>query len=164
MCDPRRVKIINEGLHNLASLGGPPVSQDAKILLYAIGMQEDPHLVRAQITKWGKGPARGVFQFERDGGVSGVMRHPATRYLAVTLCEQQKVPFNATAIWKELEYNDLLATGFARLLLWTDPFPIPKTQDAGWRCYMRTWRPGKPHPRTWPDNWGAANRAFGDIE
>jgi len=46
----------------------------------------------------------------------------------------------------------VLAAGVARLLLWTDPKALPAIgdADAGWSLYLRTWRPGKPHPKTWP--------------
>lgn len=158
--DQRRVKIIREGCEVLASLGGPRVSREASVMLYAIGMQEDPHMVRAQITKWGKGPARGLWQFERGGGVAGVMQHPATKYLAMALCERRHVSFDARAIWTELEYDDVLACGFARLLLWTDKASLPTTPRDGWKCYLRVWRPGKLHPDVWYPNWQAATAAF----
>jgi hypothetical protein len=45
------------------------------------------------------------------------------------------------------------------LLLWTDPQPMPTSQDAGWQCYLRNWRPGKPHPDQWPRNWASAEAA-----
>ncbi|MNL86831.1 hypothetical protein D3C87_2157110 [compost metagenome] len=46
----------------------------------------------------------------------------------------------------------MLAAGVARLLLWTDPKTLPSIGDvdAAWALYLRTWRPGKPHPQTWP--------------
>ena len=25
--------------------------------------------------------------------------------------------------------------------------------DGAWECYLRTWRPGKPHPETWAAYW-----------
>ena len=44
-----------------------------------------------------------------------------------------------------------VAAGFARLLLWTDPRPLPAIGDvkAAWQYYLRNWRPGKPHEKTW---------------
>lgn len=59
-----------------------------------------------------------------------------------------------------LEHDDVLAAAFARLLLWTDPFRLPTKSDAagGWDLYLRTWRPGKPHPARWPARYAAAVR------
>ena len=44
-------------------------------------------------------------------------------------------------------------SAFARLLLWTDPAPLPALGAAvrAWAYYRRNWRPGKPHPETWPE-------------
>ena len=37
------------------------------------------------------------------------------------------------------------------LLLWTDPRPLPRIGEvqAAWDYYIRNWRPGKPHPKSW---------------
>jgi hypothetical protein len=63
------------------------------------------------------------------------------------------VPFERTTIYSELERDDVLAAGFARLLLFSDPRPLPDVsqQYEAWDLYLRTWRPGKPHPHTWPE-------------
>ena len=55
------------------------------------------------------------------------------------------------AIYAALEYDDVLAAGVARLLLWTDPKALPPVGDvdAAWALYLRTWRPGKPKPDSW---------------
>jgi hypothetical protein len=50
---------------------------------------------------------------------------------------------------------------FARLLLWTDPRAMPREMDEGWACYLRNWRPGKPHFHAWGDNWRLAREAVG---
>ena len=52
--------------------------------------------------------------------------------------------------------NDVLAAVAARLLLWTDPQPAPKSAQEGWDCYARVWRPGKPHRETWDGYYAAA--------
>ncbi len=110
----------------------------ARVMLLAIGLQEGRFMHRRQIG----GPARGFWQFEKGtrasrGGVWGVFLHAASRDHLATLCK----------------YDDVLAAGVARLLLWTDPKALPPVgdADAGWALYLRTWRPGKPHPQTWPD-------------
>ena len=124
---------------------------EARVMIGAIQRQEDPRMLRRQM---GNGPARGLYQFERLGGVIGVMRHAATRVMAERLCAVREVEFASEAIWSALEFDDVLAAGFARLLLWSDPFALPAIDDAagGWALYMRTWRPGKPHPRKWAKN------------
>ena len=62
---------------------------------------------------------------------------------------------------KQSEWDDVLAAAFARLLLFTDPAKLPKLGDAdgAWQLYLRTWRPGKPHPHTWPDLYAQALEA-----
>ena len=62
----------------------PPMmtSDAAKAMLLAIGMQESRLIHRKQIG----GPAMGLWQFERGGGVAGVLRHPRTQGHAATVC------------------------------------------------------------------------------
>lgn len=116
-------------------------------LMLAIGLQESRFKHRRQIN----GPARGYWQFERGGGVRGVLLHKASRDAAVALCKARGVAPNDQAVYAALERDDVLAAGFARLLLWTDPRPLPELgdADAAWDYYIRNWRPGKPHRKTW---------------
>src|SRR5262249_49562675 len=59
-----------------------------------------------------------------------------------------------------LPFSDTLACGFARLLLFTDPYPLPTTEDAGWDAYCgRLWRPGKPSRERWASSYRAALEA-----
>ncbi len=105
----------------------------ADCMLLAIGLQESRFVHRRQIG----GPARGFWQFSRD-------------HLA-TLCKARSVAGDPDAIYAALEYDDVLAAGVARLLLWTDPKALPPVGDtqAAWALYLRTWRPGKPKPDSW---------------
>ncbi|AMG44734.1 hypothetical protein AL520_09345 [Achromobacter xylosoxidans] len=126
----------------------------ARVMLLAIGLQESRFVHRRQIG----GPARGFWQFEKGtrasrGGVWGVFLHAASKGHLATLCKARSVACDPDAIYAALEYDDVLAAGVARLLLWTDPKALPAVgdADAGWALYLRTWRPGKPHPETWPD-------------
>ncbi|WP_343718879.1 hypothetical protein [Achromobacter dolens] len=126
----------------------------ARVMLLAIGLQESRFVHRRQIG----GPARGFWQFEKGtrasrGGVWGVYLHPASKDRLAALCKARSVSCDPDAIYAALEYDDVLAAGVARLLLWTDPKALPAVgdADAGWALYLRTWRPGKPHPHTWPD-------------
>ena len=127
-------------------LPGRFVSDAANVMLLAIGLQES----RLEFRRQFKGPARGLWQFER-GGVQGVLQHNATRRYAMAVCVLRGVPYVAADVYAKLEHDDLLACAFARLLLFSDPRPLPPIGDAdeAWDYYVRNWRPGKPHPITW---------------
>lgn len=155
-------QILNPGLAQL------PLSMDslqARVMLLAIGLQESKFVHRAQVLNGGgKGPARGFWQFERGGGVKGVMTHHTTTGHAHRLCAERGVAWDSTAIWAKLETDDLLACGFARLLLFSDPKPLPALTDVdgSWELYAkRTWRPGKPHRSTWDGYHKQAREALG---
>lgn len=127
-------------------------SDTARILLLAFGLQESQYLTRVQMAG---GPARGWWQFERGtpatrGGVTGVMLHQASAPHLLDVCNRRGVPFESAAIWNALTWDDILAAALARLLMWTDPRALPTDSAGGWDLYMRTWRPGKPHPARWP--------------
>lgn len=137
-----------------------PVKMDsdaARVMLLAIGLQESRLKYRAQKVHgdpYAKGPARGLWQFERGGGVFGVMNHRHTKELAKSLCVARSQCFDSVLIHARLEYDDILAAGFARLLLFTDPRPLPDLDadhDETWAYYIRNWRPGKPHRDTWDE-------------
>jgi len=142
-------RIVREGL---ALLADRYTSDRAEILLTAIAYQESAFIHRRQI----KGPARGLWQFELGGGVWGVMNHRTTKEAARELCQLCDVNFEAKAIYAALEFNDNLACGFARLLLWTDSRPMPTDEVDSWNYYIRNWRPGKPHLERWAANWAKA--------
>lgn len=124
----------------------------AEQMMGAIAFQESNFEHIRQI----KGPARGFWQFERGGGVVGVLNHPATAIYAANIVKKRGYKVNSVAIHAALETDDLLAGAFARLLLWTDPKPLPSRVDAGWDYYIRNWRPGKPHPERWESSWAQA--------
>jgi len=115
-------------------------SPEARLILLAIQLQEDPQQLRKQI----RGPARGLWMFEAGGGVRGVLQHETTSRAARDLCARCDVLPDSASVWASLEENDLLAAGFARLLLWTDPEPLPKAGEVrqAFDLYLRTWRPG----------------------
>jgi hypothetical protein len=62
------------------------------------------------------------------------------------------------AVHDVVEYSDVVACVFARLLLWTLPqrLPQPTETDMAWRQYIDAWRPGKPHPQRWPERYARA--------
>ena len=133
-------------------------SREARVMLLAIGLQESRFTHRYQVVQGkpgSKGPARGFWQFERAGGVAGVLGYNAGRpnvaATARAIAKRRGVAANANDVWLALEHDDVLACAFARLLLRTDPHPLPALGDTkgAWDLYMRTWRPGKPHQTTW---------------
>ena len=137
-------------------------STQATAMLLAIALQESKAAARRQ---GGEGPARGFWQFEVSG-VAGVRLHHATqeyvRDVLETLCYAPKSTHRALQL--ALTDNDVLACVFARLNLWWLPAPLPGPdhQAEGWRQYLEAWRPGKPHPETWPEHfaqaWALVNR------
>jgi hypothetical protein len=143
----------------LAYLAGAGVKSDdrARVMLLSIAGQESGLRYRAQVG----GPARGLWQFEKGGGVRGVLNHTLTSPLAKLACGDLLFPPTETAVHPALEQNDALACVFARLLLLSDPRALPQVSepDVGWAYYLRTWRPGKPHPNTWAGHWREALEA-----
>ncbi len=132
-------------------------SAEATAMLLAIGMQESRFEARRQLPK---GPARGFWQFERGGGVVGVLEHSSTAPLAAKVLDSLRYPLTVddVACHAAIEHNDVLACCFARLLLWTLPDALPKRlePERAWHQYIRAWRPGKPHVQTWPANFALA--------
>lgn len=131
----------------------------ARVQLLATGLQESRLTHRYQIIDGGgKGPARGILQFERGGGVKGVMTHEATKKHVERVCEIRGVPFDRDTVWQRLEFDDVLAFALGRLLYWADPKPLPPlgNAQAAWDCYISAWRPGKPHRATWNAFYNAA--------
>jgi hypothetical protein len=161
--------ILDPGLAWCAALPGWNVPSDdrARVELTAISGQEASWTARVQ---GGNGPAHGLFQFERGGGVTGVLTNAATHKMAVAACAKANVPADAVHAWGLMATaaGDHLAVAFARLLLWSDPAPLPGIVDAhdrnaGWDYYARNWRPGKPRPADWAANWYAACMAVHQV-
>lgn len=150
--------LLDTVLHNairpaLALLPAKMDTPAAHALQLAIGLQESRLLQRAQKTKdpYVKGPARGLWQEERISVVH-VLTHHATQSLARRVCQARGVPADAVLVHARLEFDDVLAAAVARLLLWSDPRPLPPVDadhETAWQCYLRNWRPGKPHRETW---------------
>lgn len=134
-------------------------SKEARVMLLAIGSQESRFEHRRQLVgspPRPTGPAKSFWQGERGGGmVHGVRTHRGVKDHANTLYKARGVQPNNQAIWDAIENDDVLAAGLARLLLWTDPHKLPAIGDVdgAWDLYIRTWRPGKPKPKVWKDNY-----------
>lgn len=152
----QRCAAIIEYAINPAMVLLPPkmTSDKATVMLLAIGLQESRLTHRAQIG----GPAKSFLQFESGGGVKGVMAHSASSAPAQALCQSLAVPFDRSAIFNAMEFNDVLAFGLGRLLLYTDPKALPEIGDtqATWDLYNRVWRPGRPHRQTWDELYSIA--------
>jgi hypothetical protein len=161
--------LIRPAVDHIATTYGASGGAPAMAMMAAIGLQESGFEARDQLeVQNGRlvpgaiGPATGFWQFERGGGVAGVMRHPASRSAAQDLAAAGGVPFDADAIWRHFATieGDELAAAFARLLLLTDPRPLPApeavNEEEAWQYYLRNWRPGKPHRQTWGGYWAAA--------
>lgn len=139
---PHALTALTEALRLL-----PPEldTRPARVQLITIGLQESLLQFRRQIVGGRPaGPAAGLLQFEERGGVRGVLNHRATQLMATSVCKQRGVEPNERAVWLALQRDDVLAMAFGRLLLYSDPKPLPASDDVegSWQCYLRTWRPG----------------------
>jgi len=136
----------------LAELPAKMQGEKAEVMLLSIGLQESRFIYRKQIN----GPAKGFWQFEL-AGVRGVLNHPASRPYMLKLCSVYSAN-DRLAVVNQLELDDNFACQLARLLLWTDPRPLPvlgEVMDA-WNYYVRNWQPGKPHRKTWGELYAQA--------
>lgn len=154
--NPLRLARIKPAIDAALALLPPGMdTPEARVLLNAIGLQESRFTARKQA---GGGPARGFWQFEQGtpatrGGITGVCLHRIAGPYARDLAQKLGHEFDPRRLWQGVETDDVLAAGMARLLLLTDARRLPAVSDAqgAWECYAeRTWRPGKPHPETWP--------------
>lgn len=125
----------------------------ARAMLLAIAGQETDFKHRVQVS----GPARGLWQFEPNT-VRLVLAHPVVGPMAADAASRLRYTAAPVANYYAVADNDALACVFARLLLWPDPHPLPGEHDAdaGWECYRRVWKPGKPRPDAWAANWRRA--------
>lgn len=138
----------------LERLTGLRSDDRARVLSLAIAGQESAWVHRRQIG----GPARSFWQFEKGGGVAGVLAHHATKDKIKAVCADLEIPCDTATVYEAMAWNDVLGAAMARLLLFSDPAALPdvgKVQP-GWDYYIRNWRPGMPHPSTWPGRYGTA--------
>lgn len=134
-----------------------PCDRRVMVLLAAISGQEAAWKYRVQNMN---GPAHGLWQCERGGGIAGVLTNMRTKAAAVIVCEAAGLRPDAHEVWAAITAvaYDHVAFSFARLLLWADFRPLPQETDpdATWAAYVRNWRPGRPRRDDWNDNLGAA--------
>ena len=147
--------IVTPTLRMLEADFGVKAEAEAAPLLLVIAQQESALTHRDQLGPDGRpgdlGPATGFWQFEKNGGTAGVLQHPASRSIAQKMCERFNVSWqNPYGPWEFFALGgaegDTLACVFARLLLLTDPAPLPSaTRENGevaFQYYLRNWRPG----------------------
>jgi hypothetical protein len=150
------VHIIRPGLRLLTEISGKVSmqSQAAEVMLVAIGLQESGFRHRHQIG----GPAHGFWQFERNGGVKGVLRHHSTSATIGAYLEELELPTDVEGVFEILPWSEMAQVGLARLLLWSDPAALPLIgfQSGAWDFYLRNWRPGKPRSAAWPAHYETA--------
>jgi hypothetical protein len=144
-----RQRVVDPALSliaNLPEIKLPP-SDEACVMLMTIAGQESNWAARRQ---GGGGPARSYWQFEKGGGVAELFQKTPRQLSAI--CAALDIPFDLSTVFEAMAWNDTLACTMARLLLWQDRAPLPAIGDkqAGWQYYLRNWRPGAPHPDTWP--------------
>jgi hypothetical protein len=154
---PKAFVLLPSRMHSVAAVA----------TMLAIGLQESEFLVRVQREA---GPAHGYHQFERGGGIGGVLSHPASKGLARNACEALGVKPATRPVWEYIATpeGDVLDAVFARLLLWTSPRPLPGPDDEvfAWDMYAEElWRPGRPHREKWHanfvDGWRLAEELVG---
>lgn len=162
--DPKRLlkTAIMPALDELATMGIPSNPSAARFLL-TIALQESGIIHRRQVGAGGAeiGPAASYWQFELNGGCRGVLKHPRTADLMSKLCAEFDVQAMPATLWEAIRYQDILAAAAARLLIFTLPTALPDHADDSWGQYLSAWRPGKPKPATWSDNWTLASATVG---
>lgn len=138
-------QVIKPGLGELPS---EMHGQRAQAMILAIMMQESDLSARRQHNN---GPAAGLAQFERGGGIRGVLKFggKTSREANAALARRRIAPTNQ-AVWEALQVDDQLAAIFSRLLLWTDPASLPDSSkpQTALAIYLRVWRPGAYHNGT----------------
>jgi hypothetical protein len=156
------VKAMDPAHALLERLSGVKSDDRARVLSLAIAGQESAWQYRLQIG----GPARSFWQFEKGGGVHGVLTHPASRDKIKAVCAELGVSCDTATVYRDMADNDILAACMARLLLFTDAAALPAVGEveAGWQYYLRNWRPGMPHPEAWPGRYATAMGVVHDTE
>jgi hypothetical protein len=153
------LRIVEPTLQYMAKSPSINVSatDGARVLVMTIAGQESRWKDRRQIG----GPARSYWQFEFGGGVDDVFR--ITGLKLGTVCASFDIPYDKAVVFEAMAWCDPLACAMARLLLWSDPAPLPAVGDkeAGWQYYLRNWRPGAPHRSSWDGLYDQSLAAIG---
>jgi len=155
-----RDRILDPGLYIASPLIDIAVTDEARLLLMAIAGQESAWTERTQTDAPNLG--RSFWQFEQ-GGCNALATNVTTEPKLAELLDALEIPYTLPMIHAVVAWNDPLAVGMARLLLYADPHPLPAVgdQDGAWSCYLRCWQPGTPRPDDWPANYQTATTTCG---
>ncbi len=116
---------VMRSMQSLDGRAGIKSDDRALVMLMAIAGQESVWAHRRQIC----GPARSYWQFERGGGVTGVLGHPATKDAIAAICKQLDISCDTATVYEAMARNDTLAACMARLLLYSDPRALSAVGD-----------------------------------
>jgi hypothetical protein len=150
--------LLEPNLFALEPLIEVPVTLRALRFMTTIAGQESAWKHRHQVG----GPAHGNFQFEKHGGCKEIMLNKRTRPRIQKVFEHVGEEFELNNAFALIETHDLIMVAFARLLVWQDPAPLPIMSVQAWNYYIRNWRPGKPHPKSWRGLWDIAGSIYPD--
>lgn len=127
-------------------------SPEAQVMLLAIAGQESGLAYRRQMEN---GPARGLWEFEKNG-IYGVVQ--ALPDAVMSICLNAGIKPNVLDIYTALETDDILACRLARLLLYSDHHTLPplESMQAAWVTYLRNWKPGLPDRTRWTHWYNSA--------
>jgi hypothetical protein len=155
------VDAVDPALALLFRLCSIKVDQRARVMLMSIAGQESNWKYRRQIG----GPARSFWQFEKGGGVAGVLSHPASKNKIAMVCGELEIPCDVATVYEAMAWNDILAGCMARLLLFTDAAALPEVGEVekSWQYYLRIWRPGMPHPEVWSARYAMARALVEEV-
>lgn len=152
---------IMPALNELATQGVPMNMKAARFML-AIALQESSLAHRRQLVGGAEvGPAASFWQFEKNGGCLGVLSHPSTALKMKNICGAFNVSADPASLWDAMRFQDIVAASAARLLIYSLPRDLPENSDEGWSQYLSAWRPGKPRPAEWAENWANASKTVG---
>ena len=152
---------ILPALNELAT-EGIPANVNAARLMLAIALQESSLSYRRQVVGSAEvGPAVSFWQFEKGGGCVGVLSHPSTALKMKNICGAFNVYPDPASLWAAMQYQDIVAASAARLLIYSLPHSLPENEKDGWEQYVSAWRPGKPRPADWTENWAIASKTIG---
>jgi len=82
-----------------------------------------------------KGAGRGLWQMRIDD-VSRLLTTNSTKERSEAISNKYVGAVHPHAVWATLEYNDVLAALFARLMLWPDPAALPAPAAANERAAL----------------------------
>lgn len=141
------VRPVHDGLQ---AEFGVPGSIEADCLSMGIKIQESGlTAVRDQGDPAITGPATGLWQFEKGGGIWEVLNSPKIAPIFIDLCGRAGVRAEADTVWRffTTAASDQLAAAAARLVMYLDPSALPPATVEGGQAalayYLRRWRPAK---------------------